>query len=284
LSWRYVALTSAALALALLPPILGLAEYARSAATWRYGDKFPFRVWTLGGALPLRLTVGAALAWLVARLCWPRLSRQIWLNPQHRLHLALWLALVPLMLWIMSRWFDVFHVRYILLATPAAALLAGAAFARLPSSARAVAVTLPLLALLGPRLFQPRAVEDFRHAAEVISDLSLYDNSPLLVPSWFVEAHVDDGAALYRARPALYGHLFAYPVPNEVHPLPVWYSEQHAGPAIARLLDGPLRDRKRLLVGPTPWTAWFRREFEQRGWRVTFHLAWYGVVIAECER
>ena len=282
---RYAAATALAAAGAMLPVLFVLPGKLAEAGLWRYSHLMRHNYWNLDGQLPLRLTVGLALTWLAARLLWPRVSRPLRATAAWRIFLLSWAVLMPLALALLSLWSETFQVRYVLLAAPAAALLAADALARLAPSARALALLVPLVAVLVPgRLLAPGGEVDFRSASETIAGLSLYENSPLLVPSWFVEAHVTGADALYRDYPGLYGHLFAYPVPNAVHPLPAWYSDRHLEPALAQLLDGTLKGEKRLLVALTPWTRAFHRPFTERGWRVRLHTVQWNLVVAECVR
>jgi hypothetical protein len=284
LSLVYVAATAAAVLVPIVPIALALPEKLTEAGTWRYGRLFPFTVWDLGGYLPLRLTLGLALAGLAARWLWPRVWRKAIATRDWKLFLWAWLLLIPAALWLLNEWSETWQVRYLLLASPAAVLLAGTAFARLAPSARAAALALPLLAVLPLRLLLPAGAENFRLASEVVADLNLYEVSPLLAPSWFVEAHVDDAAAFHRRYPSVWGHLIAYPVPNPVYPLPVWYSERHVEPALTRLLAGPLQGQKRLLVAATAWTRAFQRPLEASGFRIRLNPVGRGIVVAECVR
>ena len=284
-SLRYAGLTAGAAALALWPQVLKSRETVTAVGGWRYHHLFPHNIWNFDGQLPLRLTVGLLLCWVAARLIWPRVSRRVRSTEAWRVFLVTWLMVIPGALALADLRMDAWLMRYLLLASPALVLLAGDAFARLAASARVAALAPPLLAvLLSGRLLAPGGAQDFRQGAETVLDLSLYETSPLLVPSWFVEAQVADAQALYARHPALYGHLAAYPVPNPIFALPVWYSERLVPPALERLLDGPLKDHKRVLVALTPWPPWFRRTFEARGWRTRLHAVERGLYIAECTR
>lgn len=289
LSVRYCAATVLAVLVAVSPALLGVRKTLAQVSAWRYSDLFPMNPWNLGGQLPLRLTLGLALTWLAARLVWGRVSRRSVATAEWRWWLGSWAVLYPAVLWALHFWSEAFHVRYLMLAAPPAALLVADAFLRLAPGVRTVAVAIPLLLVLSMRLwFGGAGAHDFRLAAETVADLSLYEQSPLLAPSWFVEARVDDALPLYQRQPGLWGHLAAYPVANAVHPLPVWYSDPHIEPAIHGLLAGPLRGERRLLVAMTGWTPAFQRAFAAGGFQVRLHpVARDGVVagvVAECTR
>jgi Dolichyl-phosphate-mannose-protein mannosyltransferase len=226
--------------------------------------------------VPFILCCGAAT--IVLSLVWrqkgmstrPSLSSAV-------LILGLWLV-HPLALFAFSgiTGTSVFLPRYLSMTLPGIALAAAAIATYFLSSKTVRPVTalfaLGVLVLFGNwrDVWPPHQTSDWRNAALQINKLNLGADTPILLPSPFIEAVTPTWTPDYPLPSFLYCHLTVYPVRGLPYPFP-FQSSVEAQANAARLASGALPAAGRFVIyggdwNVRMWRRWFQQQPNLQGW------------------
>lgn len=269
--------------LLLIPLYLQTRSLAAQSRNWQYS----VRTWNdlLHSFIPVRLAVALIVLAVLARVVWPKRTS----NQRH----GGWLAFTAIW-WIAPHFIlflaysllgtELFHPRYLMFTMPGMALTVVTLLGSLQPSMRAITVCVAVLTLLVPPTGLNAPPVDFRAVMDTVQELSIPDAPPLLAPSWFVEGRTLHPEETYAKQPYVWAYLEAYKPQNRVYHFARLFESPPSEDDLARVLDGDLRDAKRILLGPTaPAQPWMVRALERRGYQLREHRI--GVVfLYECSR
>ncbi|MBI4460162.1 MAG: glycosyltransferase family 39 protein [Acidobacteria bacterium] len=294
--WLYAGAAFAALGFALLPVLLESLSLLREASAHVIVAIPSFRAFFNSLKLGLVLTCAFG-AWLLHAETTARApisekgigTRNYWLRPGAAMNpswtsfvlIAGWWLCQPLFLFAFSHLSgnSVFVSRYLSVALPGAALAATfLAGLYLPLGRwKPLALLLGLGVLLNQGQwgdFWPQHdVSDWRAAAQKINELRLDPETPVILPSPFIEAKPPDWQPDYPLPGFLYAHLSVYPIPGKPYFFPFGNSPEAEQRAIA-LTKNTLASSKRFIIYGSEWSVDFWRRWlperpELGGWHQT---------------
>lgn len=272
--WTHALAVFGVLAVTLIPVAISAIKLQRAAGAHVITEVPDFRSfeheirWTF-------VAICGGSAWLVGRLLgW---LRQKPVSRSSLTLIAAWWLGQPLVLFLYSHVTgnSVFIGRYVSIAVPGTALAATAVAASFIPANRwrvaALALGIGVLAVAGQwQTRWPRHDNsDWRAASQEVNRLSLGKETPVIVPSPFVEARSPVWTPDYHLPGFLYSHLPFYPLKGKIYLFPF---EKKDGQEYARQLTaGTLSSTGRFLIyggdrNVKYWTGWFAAQPELTGW------------------